>query len=151
MNNSDEIMLNEAFQEAMTLIFRRPKKQQKIYPRYYQFSLSAETKRKDSKYWHEFYIEEKTFLKQIYPYFTKHFPKTNTTNHTNSDLFFLSIENTTLSSILRQIEIDKPLFKNQIDWEFYNTFLSFCSRICKDFEGENFKINICLISKEKIF
>lgn len=151
MNNQDEFILNEAYQEAMSLIFRRPKKQQKIYPLYYHFSLPAKQRKKDSKYWHDFYIEENAFLQRIYPYFTDSLRQRDAPIQNHSALSRLSIEDTTLKSILRQIENNKSLFQNQIDWEFYNTFLSFCTRICKDFKRKNFKVNICLISKEKIF
>ena len=68
VNEINIARVNRAYDKAMELIFRRPKKDGTKYPLYYRFSISKILRTRKSKIWHQFYIEADTFMKWLFPH-----------------------------------------------------------------------------------
>lgn len=154
------IELNKSYDAAMELIFRRPRRKQKMYPLYYRFSLPENFQKKEAKIWHQFYIEANTFMKWIFPYLTnsenisvikESFVRLIILNQKDFEILCETFRTKELEPLKEKSE-ETQICAHQKKWEFCNTFLSYTNRIREDYGILNsiYEIEITLISADKV-
>ena len=156
--DSYSIVMNQAYDEAMELIFRRPRKKQRIYSLYYCFSLPEKFQTKEAKFWHQFYVEAETFNNWIFPHLSKpgknlnmteSFVQSITLNHKDFEILCETFRTKELEPLKENLE-ETQICAHQKKWEFCNTFLSYTNHIREDYKNSVFEISITLISADRV-
>lgn len=158
VNEINIARVNRAYDKAMELIFRRPKKDGTKYPLYYRFSISKILRTRKSKIWHQFYIEADTFMKWLFPHIPQPGKSQKSTgpyarqiilNKTEFEILCEKVKTKELEPLIEKSE-ETQICAYQKKWTFCNTFLSYTNRIRRDYKGKNFKIKVSLISADRV-